>query len=212
MTVDRPLEIVAYDFDVPDDYFPIPLVRERDVDSRRWARGVVDEVLASNEDPGAVGDIVDDLVELRRRLLVEEDPWLTALVSVRPEVELSIGCLVLAEQFSMEPDDGPDSFEALLTEAAGSMGPGARSRSFTTWRAECPAGQIVGSFQRVDLMELGEAEGYLEHRTIFGVFPPRSRDMIRFVFTVADLGTYLDMPAETQAIVETVRVRTEEAA
>lgn len=210
MSADRPLEIVAFDFDVPSNYFAIPL--EPGMDSASWAHGVVDEVVASVETPGERGDIVEELTELRRRLLATEDPWLTSLVSIRSEDQLSIGCLVSAEQFAMDADDGPDAFEAMLHEGTRQLGPGQRTRTAETWRSHSDIGDIVGMFHRYDVREVGEPEVRIEQRTIFGVFPDRSSDMIRLVFAVADLGTFQDMPRDTQAIVEKLRVRTEETA
>ena len=207
----RDLVIAAYDIKVPLDFFPIPLAGDDEIDSARWARGVVDEVLDGLDAPSEEGDIVEHLVELRRRLLAGQNAQLTAAVSIRPEGVLTVGCLLTTEQFGMDADDDADTFEQMLTEGVRQLRPGARTRVAETWRSDAEVGEIVGLFHRIDFIELGDEEGTLEQRTVLGVFPPRSRDMIRFIFTVADFATFSDMKADTQAIVETVEVTLQEA-
>ncbi len=212
MSVARPSEIVAFDFDVPPAFYPVPLHGDQEIDSVTWARSVIDDVVSGAESPGAIGDIVDQLAELRRRLLSEDNPWLTALVSLRPELEITIGCLVQVQQFPLDDDDSPDTFEVMLKDGTASPARGTRTRVAETWRTEAMIGEVVGLFHRFDLRELGDEEGRLEQRTIFGVFPPKSSDMVRFIFTVSDLAAFDDMPKDTQAIVETLRVTLEESA
>ncbi|MEC5169124.1 hypothetical protein [Glaciihabitans sp. GrIS 2.15] len=208
MTSDRALEIVAFDFDVPADYHPVPLAGAEGLDSVRWARGVVDEIEQDVDSVGEVGDIVEQLAELRRQLLSQQDSWLSAAVSIRPEDELSIGCLVTAEQFAMDDDDGPEAFETMLREGTRVLAPGKRTRTADLWRSHSDVGEIVGMFHRFDVTDPGAVVARVEQRTIFGVFPPGSSDMIRFVFTVSDLATFDDMPRDTQAIVERLTVTT----
>ena len=207
----RDLVVAAYDIKVPLNFFAIPLIGDEEIDSARWARTVVDEVVAgldasAGEFGTEEGDILAQLIELRRRLLAGQNAQLTAAVSIRPEGMMTIGCLLTTEQFSMDADDGPDTFEQMLTAGVCQLRPGARTRVAETWRSSTEVGEIVGLFHRIDFIELGEEEGTLEQRTIFGVFPPRSRDMIRFIFTVADFATFADMAVDTQAIVETLEV------
>ncbi|MFM9919050.1 hypothetical protein [Lacisediminihabitans sp. H27-G8] len=173
---------------------------------------MIDDVVSGAESPGAIGDIVDQLAELRRRLLSEDNSWLTALVSLRPELEITIGCLMQVQQFPLDDDDSPDTFEVMLKDGTASPARGTRTRVAETWRTEAMIGEVVGLFHRFDLRELGDEEGRLEQRTIFGVFPPKSSDMVRFIFTVSDLAAFDDMPKDTQAIVETLRVTLEESA
>jgi hypothetical protein len=43
---------------------------------------------------------------------------------------------------------------------------------------------------------------------LFGIFPDESQDMIQLTFTTEDFGEYADMRAETQAVVDTLSVKT----
>lgn len=207
----RTRQIVDYDFDVPANFFAVPLDPREGLDSKRWAQSIADDVAESDTNPGVPGDFVDELAELRTRLMGQGNPWLTAAVSVRPEQYLTIGALLTVQQLAMDDDDGPAAFERMAREESQRMRPGARSRDLDLWRAEIPAGEVVGLFQRIEFTELGAAEGRLSERTIFAVFPVGSRDMVQFAFTCDDFGAFASMREETQAIVETLHVVTEEA-
>ncbi|MGO4691333.1 hypothetical protein [Glaciibacter sp. 2TAF33] len=204
----RSVEIIDYDFDVPADFYPVQLDAAEDIDSTRWALGVVDDVALNAPASGDVGDIALQLAELRTRLLGQQNPWLSAVVSVRPEKYLTIGALLMVQQLAMDEDDGPDGFEQLARQESERMRPGARSRDLVIWRDEIPAGEVVGLYQRVEFTAPGQPEGRLSERTMFGVFPPGSTDMLQFTFTCDDFGAFGDMRAESQAIVATLSVKT----
>ena len=61
-------------------------------------------------------------------------------------------------------------------------------------------GEIIGLFHRIDHIELGAKEGTPGERTTFDVFPLRSRDMVRFTFTMSDSATFANMKMDTQAV------------
>jgi hypothetical protein len=205
----RSLEIVDYDFEVPVDYYPIPLHDDDPVDSTVWAQSVVQDVATVADDPGLPGSIVNDLAQVRVRLLGERNPRLVAAVSVRPENYLSIGALVTVQQLTMQDDDdGPETFEMLARGESTRMSPGARSRELELWRSEIPAGQLVGLYQRIEFIDPGDTDGRLSQRTVFAVFPPRSRDMVQFTFTCEDFGAFSNMRQQTQAIVSSLSVET----
>ncbi|MDI2098536.1 hypothetical protein [Ruicaihuangia caeni] len=200
------LEILDFDFDVPEDYYPIPLFGHDDLDSERWARAVIDDV-RERADAGATGQIIESLAELRDRLLSRANPLFTAVVSVRAQFTMTIGCLITVQQLELEPDDGPDELERALAESVETMPLGTRSREADFWRLRGDDREVVGMLQRLEYLEPGQAEGHLEQRTVFGVFPDGASDMLHFTFTVSDLATFGDMRAETQAIVDTVTFR-----
>lgn len=208
MTPLRTLEILSHDFDVPVNFYPIPLVAAASLDSTVWAQSVVDDVGAAAINPGVPGVLVKELAELRTRLLGQRNPWLTAAVSIRPEAVLSIGCVLQSQQLAMDPDDGPDAFEQVIRDGSTAMRPGVRSRDLEVWRDTIPAGELVGVFQRMEFIELHEMLGGVSERTVFGIFPKDSSDMIQMTFTSEDFGAFADIRAETQEIVATLRVET----
>lgn len=206
MTVSIPSEILNYDFDVPIDFFPIPLGQE-DLDSRRWAQTVVDDVTATAIDPGVPGVLADALVELRVRLLGHRNPSLAAAFSVRPAT-MSVGSLLTSQQLAMDADDGPEGFEQLLREESHHLRVGARSRDVDVWRARIRAGELVGMSQRVEFVDLAGGLGRLSQRTVFGIFPDGVCDMLLMNFTTEDFGAFANMREETQSIVATLRIET----
>ncbi|TFC04604.1 hypothetical protein [Cryobacterium mannosilyticum] len=205
----RALQIVDYDFDVPSNFYTVPLDPAESVDSTRWAESVVADVAQRDPNPGTTGDFAAELAELRTRLLGQRNPWLTAAVSVRPEKQLTIGAVLTVQQLAMDDDDGPAAYERIAREESTRMRPGARSRDLELWRADIPAGEVVGLFQRIEFTELGAAEGRLSERTVFAVFPVGSSEMLQFAFTCDDFGAFASMREETQAIVETLHIVTE---
>lgn len=202
--------LLSYDFDVPGDYFVVPLGAASRQDSSEWAARLIEDVTSLSDAPLEVGDLAAQLVELRRQLTGRDDPYLTAAVSLRPELYLSIGCLLTTSRVELEPDDTPDSFETMLTESVRRLAPGSKTRSAETWQVDSPAGRTVGLLHRIEYRLLEADEGWIELRAMFGVFPAGCTEMITFTFTVSDLGTFGDMRAETQQIVDTLRVTVEE--
>ncbi|TPW72258.1 hypothetical protein [Schumannella sp. 10F1B-5-1] len=198
----RQFEIASYSCDIPGGWWQIPLEGADDVDSRTWANRVVAEVEEQAEQVGEIGGFADQLVELRRRLLA--DGVATAVVSVRPEFEVSIGCLLTIDQFAMDADDGPEVFAAMLQQGAETMAPGNRNHVAEVWSERQDDRTVVGLYQRLDIASLDDDLATLEERTMFGVFPDAAVDMVRLTFTVADLGVFDDMRAETGAIVRSL--------
>ena len=112
----------------------------------------------------------------------------------------------------MDGDESPDDFGTMLTDGVAHPAPGTRTRVAETRRSEARISEIVGIINRFDLRDMRDETGRLEQRTIFGVFPEQSSDMIRFIFTVSDLATFEDIPKETQAIGESLRITPEQPA
>ena len=77
-----------------------------------------------------------------------------------------------------------------------------RSHVSRVWRDGTTTGAMVGGFQRFETVDLGAGIGTVEDRTIFGVFPEGSREMIRLEFRTAELALFEDMPEETAAVPE----------
>lgn len=203
-------ELLSYDFDVPGDYFVVPLGANVVQPSNEWAAGLIEEVRSMSEAPLEVGDLADQLVELRRQLSAQDDPLLTAAVSLRPELYLTIGCLLTSTRVELGPEDTPDTFEAMLADSVKRLAPGSRTRAAETWQSDSPIGTTVGLLHRIEYRLLGADEGWIELRAMYGVFPTGCNEMVTFTFTVSDLGTFGDMKAETQQIVDTLRVTTGE--
>jgi hypothetical protein len=141
-----------------------------------------------------------------------DDPAVTAALGVRPEVIMTIGCVLTTSIIALEEGDDPDALQALLEDGFGHPGRGVRSHSWRVWRDASEAGELMAGYQRFETVRPGEGVGQVEDRTIFGLFPPEAGEMIRMEFRSSDLGAFEDMPAQTGAIARTARVELGEAA
>lgn len=209
---DRVREIANWTIDLPAGWFPVPM---DDLDAHAQSQWI-DEVVAQTREmavePGSPTALRAELAERRSDLLAQQSPWLNAAVLVRPEHVMSIGCILLTSVLGLDADDNPDAFQALLEEGFAHPGRGVRSHSSTVWQEQVDAGGLVGSYQRFEVVELGEGIGIVEDRTVFGLFPAHASEMIRLEFRTADLGTFADMIEETLGLVRTTRVALEEPA
>lgn len=208
MTELRPLEIREYGFGVPPEYFIVPL--ESDVNVERWLHDIVAESqeLLGADPSGDTSLFVEQLREIRRKLVARNEPFLRALVSVRPEIFFSVGAVVTAHQIDLGDDGTIDEWERLVREQSASSAPGIRSRDLSQWRETIEAGEVAGSYQRVEYINPGDPQGVLTERVSCVVFPPGAHEAVEFTFVAEDFRAFADMRAETHAIVETLWLET----
>ncbi len=205
MTSESPLnEILDLKIQISDGFHPVRL--DEDIDSDVWARAVVAEVTAETGSVDHEGSCAGELEELRIRLLSQLNPYLTAAVYIRPQDFMSLGLLLTFEVVELEPGQGPDWYEQTAHALTAQTAPDAFTLNFDTWRGDLPAGRFVGAHQVTEYSAPGEQNGWVEARTMFGVFPPNSTEMVQFTFTSADLASFGDMRNETQLIVASLEL------
>jgi len=198
------LEIVDLRIQIPERFYPVRL--DEDIDSDEWAASVVAAVAEDFDSVDHEGSLSGELEDLRVRLLAGLNGYLTAAVYVRPERFMSLGCLLTFQIVETDAGQDPDWFEATARSLVAEQEPGARTIGFDAWRATIDAGRLVGIHQVIEYTEPGVEFGWVEARTIFGVFPPGSGDMVQLTFTTSDLAAFGDMRVETQGIVESLEV------
>jgi hypothetical protein len=204
--------IATWTIDLPAGWFTVPM-GELDAHAQtEWIDGVVAQVEEMAVEPGSPSALRAQLGQMRGDLIARRNPWLNAAVLVRPESLMSIGCLLTTSVLGLEAGDGPDAFATLLERGFAEPDRGTRSHDASVWRERIGVGELVGAYQRFDTVDYGEGVGMVEDRTIFGIFPDDSVDMVQLEFRAADLGTYRDMIEETSALVRTARVTLEETA
>ncbi len=196
--------MVSWDFDVPREWFKIPL--DEGLDTRRWAGSFAHEIAEFLEVDGPVESLADALYDVQSQLSQRRDPWLTALVAVRAEAPISVGAVIMARQLERDADDTPESLEAQMRRDAEQMEPGSRSRDLVLWRDRADAGDYVGMTQRIEHAGRGDEPGMLSERAIYGVFPPESSDAVYFEFTTTDLDYFADIRHDTEFVVRSLRV------
>jgi hypothetical protein len=192
---------------VPDGFYPMRL--DEDIDSEVWAQEVVTHAEAESGAVDHEDALRDELFDLRIRLLAQLNPYLTAAVYVRREQFLSLGALMTFQVVEVEPEHDPAWFEREARAIASSEDAEGHTILFDTWQHPAPAGTVAGVHQVVEYLAPGVEDGWIEARTVFGVFPPGSHEMVHFTFTTADLATFGDMPAETESIVASLSIELE---
>lgn len=205
MTSAEPLnEILDLRIQISDDFYPVRL--EEELGSDEWAREVVADVAAQSGSVDHEDSLVGELEDLRIRLLAELNPYLTAAVNVRAEGFMSLGVLLTFQVVETEPEQGPDWYEANARALVEQGAPRALTLRLDTWQGDIPAGRFVGVHQVSQYLAPDDESGWVESRTMFGVFPPNASEMVQFTFTTADLAAFADMPAETQEIVSSLEL------
>jgi hypothetical protein len=200
-------DILDWTIDLPAGWFTVPVGPLDAHAEAQWADDVIARVRETAVQPGSSTVLREELRQLRAELAAQGSPWLNAAVSVRPESVMSVGCVLLTSVLGLGPGEGPDDFTAVLEEGFTRPGRGVRSHLAHVWREVAEAGELVAGFQRFEVLDLGEGLGTVEDRTIFGLFPPGSGEVLRMEFRSADLGAFDDMAEETAQFARSARVR-----
>jgi len=206
MRTRRKQEVVDWTIDLPPGWFMMPLEQLSTPEQSQWIEEVIAQVQEAAVEPGSPTALRSELAQLRTELLRQQNPWLNAAVSIRPEKVMTVGCLLLTSIIELEEGEGPDSFAAGVEEAFAHPARGTRTHSSRVWREHIDAGELVGSFQRFEIVDYGEGIGTVEDRTVFGVFPENCIEFIRFEFRTWDLAAHADFIDETSVIARSARV------
>lgn len=201
-------EIVAWDFDVPSDWFRLPLETRGGM---RWAAQFANEVAAELEAESELGILATQLEDVQGELADIGDPWLMGLVAVRPDAPLSVGAVISARQLAIDDGGSIDTMEAQLRADADQLADGAASRNTEITRGHVDVGAFVRLVQQVEHVDEGEDLGYVTSRAIYVVFPDGASEVVYFQFTTPDFGYFSNITAETEGIVRTLRVQLGEA-
>jgi hypothetical protein len=196
-----PYDIVSYGLVAPEDWHPVPL------DSRSattpWARELVTSLAPEGEFRDEATAQLDDL---RLRLVMQNDPYFSAAVFL-PRVDRGIiDALMTYRPIEREGDDSPAAFLREAETQRNRREPGLVIRDVSTWQETIAAGEVAGMRTVNSYRELGAEFGWVEERTVFGVYPPNANQSIVITFTTSLMDTFADMRAETFEIVKTLTV------
>ena len=206
MRTRRKQEVVDWTIDLSPGWFMMPLDELSPAEQSEWIDEVIAELRETAVEPGSPTALRSELAELRADLRRQQNPWLNAAVLIRPETVMTVGCLLLTSIIELEEGEGPDAFEAGVEEAFAHPARGTRTHSSRVWRERVDAGELVGSFQRFEIVDYGEGIGTVEDRTVFGVFPENCIELIRLEFRTWDLAAFADFIDETSVIARSARV------
>lgn len=196
--------IADYDIGLTDDWYPIDL---DPATSAGWPRALSGEL-------GLVGDTKERLVE---RLNTIQDamrrmptPHLTTAVWIPDPSSGEVASILGFGLVQLGDDQGPETYLETLAADEGRRELGIEFQNVETWTAPVEAGLAVGAYNLIAHTELGE-ETRVEERTVIGVFPPRSKEMIECIFTAQSIAAYDDIIQQTMGLVATLEVQLERA-
>jgi hypothetical protein len=192
----EPRPIVDLDMQIGDGWYDI------EFDDPNWADEVARTVAETPEQRDA----------LQKHLAIMQDSHanLAAMgagvwVLLRPDVPERSIC-TLSYGVSPKGDATPDAYEQMLASDDGHREPGVRFDVVRTWQVDIDAGVAVGGYNLIgyaDLMYDGVAS---EQRTLFGVFPTGSSDVIEVTFKTLVNDAFDNFVEQTMAWVATLEV------
>ncbi|PWC06104.1 hypothetical protein [Mycetocola zhujimingii] len=196
--------IADYDIGLTDDWYPVDLDPET---SSRWPRGLAGELGLEGEAKERLAERLATIQETMRRM---PTPHLTTAVWIPEPTSGEVASILGFGLVTLADDQGPEVYLEALSSDEGRRELGVEFQNVQTWTAPVNAGFAVGAYNLIAHTELGE-ETRVEERTVIGVFPPRSREMIECIFTAQSITSYDDIIQETMALVATIDVQLERA-
>ncbi|MFC5928121.1 hypothetical protein D6T64_10460 [Cryobacterium melibiosiphilum] len=194
-------DIVAFDIDLPEGWYPMPLRAEPSADA--WPADFA-ERLAS--EPAAGARLREQLAALQLRLRSMGDPYLTAAVYIPAPESGQASCVLGFKALPLTEVGSPNEFQASLENDAAVQLPGRRVRDVLAWAGDTALGPLVGANNLIEHRNPGDAEGAIEERTIFGLYPVGAAQMVQFIFSTHDLAAFENMSQQTQDLVQTLQV------
>lgn len=173
---------------------------------RHWGRSLGE---ALGTDRAARKSLVADLGALRDSIRRSATPGMTAAVWVSAPETGQVDAFVGFTLNVIDDADGPDEYRALLEADDARSEAGVRFLNVQVWESEIDAGHVVGAYNLIEHQELGEGVKEQKERTVIGVFPPRSKEMVEFVFSAARLDSFDDIIRDTMVIVSSMRLELE---
>ncbi|MGN6327261.1 hypothetical protein [Pseudolysinimonas sp.] len=185
-------DIADFRLGLPDEWYPMS------IEDDAWATGLAAEL---TDDPEARLRLTGELESARRAFAAMNDPLVRAAVWVgEPDTGHADAAMVFA-MADVEEAGEPGEYERFLASYAGTTVSEDFYYSVSTWRSAVPAGEVVGSHNLIAHPGADAAEGsLLEERTVIAVYPPGSAQAVQFVFSAQGLGSFENMPEQTQAI------------
>jgi len=198
--------ILDFDFNVTTGWYGVDLDPAA---TSRWAVDLSQDVVGDSGDADERTELRGELQGVRDRLVTIGDPYMRAAVLIPAGERARVRC-VLAFRIT-EPDYGADPvrYEQELAADAGHVQPGERFDIVKTWNVPVNAGLAVGAYDLITYTDPGAEYGRTEGRTVIGVFPSGSSQIIEFVFTTAEPASFSDLVDVSMACVATLTVTLE---
>ncbi|MCP2029984.1 hypothetical protein L1277_000048 [Okibacterium sp. HSC-33S16] len=196
--------IADYDIGLTEDWYPIDL---DPATSTGWPRTLSGELGLTGDSKERLVGRLSTIQETMRRMSTPQlatAVWIPEPQSGEVASILGFGLVQLAD------DQGPETYLESLAADEGRRELGVEFQNVQTWTAPVEAGLAVGAYNLIAHTDLGE-EPRVEERTVIGVFPPRSKEMIECIFTAQSITAYDDIIQQTMGLVATIEVQLERA-
>jgi hypothetical protein len=199
-------DVVQFEFDISNEWYELPLLPGT---GEAWAHALAAQLLPND---ARVAEMLEfQLARVQANVNTMDIPDLTAAVWIPSPGSGFVSSVMgfhLADLF-----DG-DTPERYLEDFESDKGREDDSTWFEveTWRGDVPAGTFVAARNLISHPDDERIQSWIEERTIFAVFPPGVRQCVQVFFSAESIGSFWDMPAQTQAVVTTLRVQLGQAA
>jgi len=194
----KPRPIV--DLDMPalgDEWYYVEVDR-----GAEWAEELARTIATTPEDRGSLAADLEIVAQSQAALAAQgAGSW----VLLRPDAPgRSIATMTYG--VSEAGDTTPDAYEQMLASDEGHREPGVRIDQVRTWQVSIAAGVAVGAFNLLSVSDL-VADGVMSQaRTLFGVFPTGSSDVVEIGFTTDEIDQFDDFVTLTQGYVDSLVV------
>jgi hypothetical protein len=200
-------DILKYQFGLTPDWHEMPLRIDSD---EAWATALAATLLPGGG-PVAEG-LQFQLAKVQANVSGMDIDGMTAAVWV-PDPES--GYVTSAIGFALAPRAEDETPERILLDFESDRGREMDGTTFIeveTWRGDIAAGPFVAVRNLLSHLEDDGAEGWIEERTIFAILPPGANQIVQVFFSAESIGSFWNMPAQTQQIVATLTVQLEQFA
>jgi hypothetical protein len=191
--------VADYDIGLPDDWYPVDLSPES---SAAWVQQLAWDVAPSEDAKAALAGRLTAVVDAVEGL---GTPQLTTAVWIPTPATGELASLLTFGLVQLAAGQGPEAYLATLVADEGKSGPGTTFLEVRTWTAQVDAGIAVGAYNRIAHTE-PDGQTRVEERTVIGVFPPRSKEMVECIFTAQASDAFDDIVEQTMGLAATISV------
>lgn len=194
-----PRPIVDLDMQLGDGWYDI------EFENPQWPNDLARSVAQSLEEREA---LKDHLAIMQRSHAKVAALGAGVWVLLRPDVPGRSIC-TLSYGVSPKGDATADAYEQMLASDGGRHEPGVHFDIVRTWQVDIDAGVAVGAYNLIGYADLAYDGVASEERTLFGVFPTGSSDVVEITFKTLARDAFDNFVAQTVAWVSTLEVELE---
>lgn len=217
--------LVELSLELPAGWFEIPVTHGADAELAGWATstahdawqlraaaGVSEEAVFPDAGRNVAVELASLALNLRSQLAGVEQGHAVAHAWVPlPEMGF-VSAVVVAQLAERSEERSPHRYVATLEALADAAGSGSGDVHRERLEGDLGGDTLRGLHSMVGHYDPDAGVAALEERTCFGIFPAHSTEMIEVLFIAERPAAFEDMPTETYALLEGLRVGVVDAA